>query len=279
MIELSAGNFQRVRPLFNPLGFNLAVDSVLAGNTPGQVFADDPVEPHLGLLWNRQDALFLAVHPGMEIDISLVQRLEEVFRRTIIPDARQRYIPHLSLQWFPIEWQNMLQDVLMVWRPEKAYRRLYLYKQIGVDFRHGLLPGYTVERINQRTLQSDLLNRDQVLGWIESFWASPDIFLERGFGYCVTTNDAITSWCLSVFNYQNRFELGVATAEQFRQLGLASLAVASCLEYCLLNDLIPEWHCWENNIPSIKLAEKVGFEQRLSYPAYQLQTGLIYSGD
>ena len=278
MIELSAEYYQRVRPLFNPLGFNLAINSVLAGNTPGQVFADDPAEPHLALLWNRQDALFLAGLPGLDPDISQLQWVEEVIRRTIIPDARQRYIPHLSIQWFPVDLQTRLPDVLTDWQPEKAYRRLYLYKQIGVDYRHGLLPGYTVERISQRTLQSDLLNRDQVLGWIESFWASPEIFLERGFGYCVFTNDVITSWCLTVFNYGNRFELGVATAERYRQQGLASLAVALCLEYCLLNDLIPEWHCWENNIPSIKLAEKVGFEQRLSYPAYQLQTGLTYSG-
>ena len=278
MIKLSAENYQRVRPLFNGLEFNLAIDSVLAGNTPGQVFADDPIEPKLALLWDRQDALFLAVLPDMELDINQLQRVEEVIRRTIIPDARQRFIPHLSLQWYPGEWESLLPDNLIDWQPKKAYRRLYMYKQIGVDYRHGLLPGFAVERINQRTLQSDLLNRDQVIGWIESFWASPAIFLERGFGYCLTTNNAITSWCLSVFNFGNRFELGVATAEQYRQLGLASLAVASCLEYCLLNDLIPEWHCWESNIPSIRLAEKVGFEQRLSYPAFQLQTGLTYSG-
>ena len=113
MIKLSAENYQRVRPLFNGLEFNLAIDSVLAGNTPGQVFADDPIEPKLALLWDRQDALFLAVLPDMELDINQLQRVEEVIRRTIIPDARQRFIPHLSLQWYPGEWESLLPDNLI----------------------------------------------------------------------------------------------------------------------------------------------------------------------
>ena len=123
-----------------------------------------------------------------------------------------------------------------------------------------------------------LFNRDQVLGWIESFWPSLEVFLERGFGYCVANRYAITSWCLSVFTAANRFELGVATGEGYRRQGHASLATAACLEHCLLNDLVPEWHCWEDNLASVKLAEKVGFEQRLSYPAYRFHTGLVYPG-
>jgi RimJ/RimL family protein N-acetyltransferase len=276
--RLAAVAYPRIRPLFTALNYNLLIDSVLDGNTPGLVYVDQPKEPRLALLWTRQDALILAGIPGTSIDSTLRHELNKLLEQTILPDARQRYIPQLSIQWYPSEWDAHLPELLANWRPEKAYRRLYLLKQIGFNFRRGLLPGHSIDRISQQLLKSDLQNRDQVSGWIESFWPTTTVFLERGFGYCVVNRYAITSWCLTVFTSANRFELGVATGEDYRQQGHASLATVACIEHCLQNDLIPEWHCWEDNLPSVKLAEKVGFEQCLSYPAYRFNTGLVYPG-
>jgi RimJ/RimL family protein N-acetyltransferase len=267
-----------VQPLFSALEHNLVIYSVIAGNTPGLVYVDNPQEPRLALLWNRQDALMLAGLAGTDTDAGLIYGIGHLLKRAILPGARQRYIPQLCLQWHPPEWETHLPELLAGWQPEKTYRRLYLLKQIGFNYRQNLQPGYAIERISQQLLQSDLLNREQVLGWIESFWASTADFLERGFGYCLVNRYAITSWSLSVFTSDNRFELGVATGEDFRRQSHASLASAACLEHCLQNELIPEWHCWEDNLPSVRLAEKVGFEQRLSYPAYRIHTGLVYPG-
>ena len=276
--KLTTDAYAGAQPLFAALGHNLLIDSVMDGNTPGLVYVDQPGKPRLALLWNRQDALILAGIPGTSTDPAHIRDVGQLLQRVILPDARQRYIPQLSMQWHPTEWEAHLPGLLAGWHPEKAYRRFYLLKQIGFNYRHGLMPGHSIERISQQLLQSDLLNREQVLGWIESFWPSSAVFLERGFGYCVANRYAITSWCLTVFTSANRFELGVATGESYRQQGHASLAVAACLEHCLLNELVPEWHCWEDNLPSVKLAEKVGFEQRMSYPAYRFHTGLVYPG-
>jgi RimJ/RimL family protein N-acetyltransferase len=191
----------------------------------------------------------------------------------ILPDARQRYIPQLCLQWYPPDWESPLLDILANRQPEKAYRHLYLLKKIKFDYHQKLLPDHSVEPINQHILHRKLLNHKQVLGWIESFWPSSTDFIEKGFGFCVINHQAITSWCLSVFARNKRFELGVATAEEYRRQGYASLAAAACLEHCLLKDLVPEWHCWEDNLPSVKLDEKIGFKQSLSYPAFRIKTG------
>jgi RimJ/RimL family protein N-acetyltransferase len=277
-VKLHASAYPQVRPFFEALEHNLLIDSVMAGNTPGVVYVNQAQEPRLALLWNRQDALILAGLPGTAQDSSLLRGLESLLKQAILPDARRRYIPQLSLQWHPPAWEEHLPELLAGWQPEKAYRCHYLLKQVGFNYRRGLQPGHSVERISQALLGGDLLNRDQVLGWIESFWPSLQVFLERGFGYCVVNRYAITSWCLSVFTVDNRFELGAATGEGYRRQGHASLATVACLEHCLFNDLLPEWHCWEDNLPSVKLAEKVGFEQRLSYPAYRFHTGLVYPG-
>ncbi len=54
----------RAQPLFNELGYNLALDSIIAGITKGLAFADNEDKPQTALLWNLMDTLFLAGLPG-----------------------------------------------------------------------------------------------------------------------------------------------------------------------------------------------------------------------
>jgi hypothetical protein len=124
--KLSADAYLSVRPLFAELDYNLLIDSVISGNTPGVVFVDQPSQPEVALLWNRQDALILAGIPNASVDLNIVREIGRLLQRVILPDARKRYIPQLSLQWHPGEWEIHLPEILARWHPEKAYRRLYL---------------------------------------------------------------------------------------------------------------------------------------------------------
>ena len=50
--------YNRVSPCIQELDYNLVIYSILDGNTPGWVFADDPKALRTVLLWNMQDASF-----------------------------------------------------------------------------------------------------------------------------------------------------------------------------------------------------------------------------
>jgi RimJ/RimL family protein N-acetyltransferase len=261
--------YSHLLPLFNGLEHNLAIASIIEGNTLGCMYADDSGPASVAILWNRQEALYLAGDPSTP---GVIEGLQRLFHEMILPDTRRRFIPLLSLQVQPAEWEAHLPSILEGCQIEKATRRLYLLQGDSLDFSAKLQPGYSLQRIDAQLLESDLVNRDQVLTWIESFWPSTDAFLERGFGFCVLGRYAVASWCLSVFTNGRRFELGIATDEAYRNHGFASLAGASCLEYCLNNGLIPEWHCWEDNLPSVRVAEKIGLHHSMSYAAYRFST-------
>jgi GNAT superfamily N-acetyltransferase len=237
----------------------------------GCLYADDVGSASTSLLWNRQEALYLGGDPSTP---GVLEGLQGLFHETILPEARRRFIPLLSLQVSTLNWEQSLAKIFKDYQIEKTTRNLYLLKSGRVEYDGGLLPGYSIQRIDADLLDSDLLNREQVCMWIESFWPSTEDFLKRGFGFCVLGRYAIASWCLSVFSSGNRFELGVATDEVYRNHGFASAAAASCLGHCLMNGLVPEWHCWEDNHPSVKVAEKIGLVHSLSYPAFRIKTGL-----
>jgi RimJ/RimL family protein N-acetyltransferase len=95
--------------------------------------------------------------------------------------------------------------------------------------------------------------------------------VQTGLGFCLLKGGEIVSWCLSVYASGAQIELGLATDPDHRGRGYATLTAAACLEYCTGNGLEPHWHCWEDNLPSIRVAEKVGFERPVHYLVYRFQ--------
>jgi RimJ/RimL family protein N-acetyltransferase len=269
--RLEENEYERIRPLFDGLRYNLVIDSVIDGNTRAWVYADDVSCPRSAFMWNRQDAMLLA---GDADNDEFNRALDRLITEEIIPDARERYIPHLSLHYFPQAWESKAGVILRDKHPVKARRRFYTLADLKVDWKAGLRPGYTMQRMDDKLLaRTDLKNVDQVLGWILSFWHSTQDFTRTGFGFCLIQGETILSWCLSVFASENEFELGLATDAAYRKQGLATLTASACIDHCTTHQLTPLWHCWDGNLPSIAVAEKVGFEKTLEYTVYRFELG------
>ncbi|MFM9332173.1 GNAT family N-acetyltransferase [Paenibacillus mesotrionivorans] len=54
-------------------------------------------------------------------------------------------------------------------------------------------------------------------------------------------------------------DLDVFTHPAHRHKGLAAICCSVLIDYCLEQELIPQWGCWTVNVPSCKLAAKLGF--------------------
>ena len=269
MYQLEQDQFGRVRPLFEALRYNLVLDSVIAGNTPGWVFADRVENPTAALIWNREDAILVA---GDSRDSSVHTELREEVLTSIVADARRRSIPALSLHYFPASWEDAIEQILRGRKPEKARRRYYQPGPLKVDWRKSVPSGYEMRRIEEGLLAEDRANVTHVRGWVLSFWHSVQVFEERGFGFCLLHGETIASWCLSVYASGKAYELGVATIPEVRNRGFATLTTAACVEHCLERGWVPQWHCWEDNYASAAVAEKVGFERPREYSVYRFTT-------
>jgi GNAT superfamily N-acetyltransferase len=267
MFELQADQYARVRPVFEALRYNLVIDSVIDGHTPAWVYVDDVGTPTTAWMWNRQDAMLLAGRAGND---AANRALGQLIGDRVIPDVRRRYIPQLSLHYAPEAWEQVQDIILSDKAAEKAGRRFYTLDRLRLDWRAGMPPGYEMARLDETFLKNGALhNMREVVGWVRSFWHSVGDFTRTGFGFCVLHGESIVSWCLSVYASGNNFELGLATVPDYRNQGFASLTAAACVEYCLDNGLVPHWHCWDDNAPSIAVAAKVGFARPVSYQVFR----------
>ena len=266
MHELKDRDTWRLSDLFEDLRYNLLVDSIIAGNTPAWVYVDDVSDPRTGWMWNRMDTMLLA---GRTDNRAFNEALSALLTERVIPDARGRRVPSLTLHYSPDAWEDEVDRLLPDMEPRVAWRRFYEFDRLKVDWREACPADCDVRCIDEALLENERLrNVERVVGWVLSFWRGIEAFTETGFGFCVVHGEAVASWCLTVYASGGDVELGLATVPDYRSRGYATLAAAACVEHGVERTITPHWHCDEENLPSIRVAEKVGFSNPTRYKVY-----------
>ncbi|MDD5744657.1 MAG: hypothetical protein PHE22_08005, partial [Mesotoga sp.] len=64
LVELRSEDFSRVRPLLGEISYNLAVPSILEGNTLGKLFVCNEEKPDSVIVWNCHDTVLIGGDPG-----------------------------------------------------------------------------------------------------------------------------------------------------------------------------------------------------------------------
>lgn len=257
--RLPQSEFSSVTDMFAVFKGHLCVQSVLVGNTPGRIYIH--TNHHSAILWNRMDAIYVVNHPEAEVSSSLAT----LIGKEIAPDAARRFIPVLNITTQRQSTIDQIRDLFRAFNPTCTPRYAFAY-QGAIQNRCLLTEPWDIRPIDRLVLSLiDHENFEAMLGWIQSFWHSTDDFLAQGIGFCALQANTIASWCLSVYAAVQEYELGVATAPEYRSLGLATAVSAECVQACALKGYEPQWHCDQHNTPSVRLAEKLGFRIRERY--------------
>ena len=130
-----------------------------------------------------------------------------------------------------------------------------------------MLPtGYEIRKID-----SDLYDRcmeDPVtLDFVSSF-ADKKQYLDIGRGVVILKDDRIVSGASSYSRYNEGIEIEVDTVEDERRKHLATAVCSALILRCLKEGLYPSWDA--QNMNSVHLAEKLGYEFDHEYTAYEV---------
>ncbi|MCP4545072.1 MAG: GNAT family N-acetyltransferase [bacterium] len=229
-------------PLFADHRPSFLIDAILEGHL-GTAIADDSDAPNVARL-AYADIIVLggeATHPAA---IELLMDLP--VEKGILPA--------------PGEWRNMLfrihgERLIEVERFAFSDRDLNLKHLLRL--RDDLKPGFQLRRMDNelaRQIAADdsLISEDHVRNF-----DSPDDFVERGIGFCILKDGRIISGASSYAFCNSGIEVQVNTHEDYRKLGLATVAGAALLAHCLERGVAAHWDA--GNPISAKLAEKLGY--------------------
>ena len=126
--------------------------------------------------------------------------------------------------------------------------------------------GYEIKPIDEE-LYDKCLTDPATVDFVSSF-GSKERFLEVGRGMVILRSGRIVAGASSYTRYNEGIEIEVDTVEEERRQGLATIASAALILRCLDEGLYPSWDA--QNLNSVHLAEKLGYEFDHEYTAYEV---------
>ncbi len=129
--------------------------------------------------------------------------------------------------------------------------------------------GYELKEIDKDVY--DLCLTDPMTRDFVSVFDSKDNYLKIGRGMVIMRSGRIVAGASSYTRYNEGIEIEVETAPEERRKGLATIVSAALILRCLDEGLYPSWDA--QNINSVHLAEKLGYEFDHEYTAYEVAGG------
>ena len=264
--ELEENEYERVSNLFKDFSCNLTVDAIIEGNRLGKIYVDNMANPKAAFAWAKSSEYALVGSHKID-DFSL--SLQRLIAERITPEVIKNNITFSVLFYYPDIWNEKIDTVLRNFAARKSFRWRFTFRELKVSWKDRVPSGYHIERIDEKLFKAaSLRNVDRISDLVVFKWGSIDGFLREGFGFYLVNKNNIVSWCISGNNCKNKCEITIGTHEKTRNRGFATLVASAFVEYCISEDIAPSWHCGIENLSSIAVAEKVGFQKSLTYPVF-----------
>lgn len=231
----------------------LIVEAMIAGNSPAKAWVDDAANPRAALLWDGAHNVYIAgsaqaTAPFRDVVGSRIAPAQPGLVKVYGADAAARSV-FAGHALAPRE------------------RVLYRHDLAPAPGWHNRLPaGLRVSAIREELDQlSGLRNFADVAAEIESCWQSMADFVRAGFGFCACDGASIVGWCTAEYVSDGRCGIGIETVAAYQGQGIATLTASAFTGYCATRSITPHWDAWSSNLPSVAVAEKVGFRKVETY--------------
>ena len=167
------------------------------------------------------------------------------------------------------EWETCIEECF----PEaKKVIRYAIKKDTKFDLSYlgslveKLPEGYELKDIDEKI--HDMCMSNPVTTDFVSSFENKEKYLDFGRGVVILKSGRIVAGASSFTRYNEGIEIEVDTVEEERRKGLATVASAALILRCLEEGLYPSWDA--QNMNSVRLAEKLGYEFDHEYTAYEV---------
>ncbi len=237
---------------------NMILSSIYEENTEGYLWVCE--EEGSYFLWDKGNIVFYLF--GEEPTSECLADLSSLFCDEIEKKADEEGLSHFKVTNLTSISERSVRTIFDD-RELKSFRKnFYEYRREDIGKYQSSVEGLRVADIDKQFLKNtSLRNLAKVINEIKWMWPSFDKYYENGFGKAGLLDNEIVCWCTSEYVSEGFCGIGIETLERYRDRGIATKTALEFVKYCLINDIIPYWECYRSNEPSVKLAERIGFDK------------------
>lgn len=262
MHELPQDCFYKVEPLLEGGHLHPEILSIIKGNNPGWIFADQIIQPRSALVWSQGIQGFYLI--GDHTNQAFIHSLDDSISNNLVPRMRELGLDHFEVSGHHTMWN--MEEIF-------ASRDLYQFEQMVFKLFHKppVLKNKKIQTMNLRLQDwenTGLIHLELVKENIDLFWSSKDDFTNKGYGFAAIKGSEVMGVCYSSFITPDTHAIGIETLPQHQNNGVGTHLANLVVEEMLANGLTPYWDCSLDNEASKKLALRLGFQQVHQYKCY-----------
>jgi len=272
--QIDKKNYKTIKSFVNQYKYKVSVNSILDGNTQGEVFADDAENPTIVLIWDK--SILVQIFGEMNI-VSFNSDLKQLLDQHIAPICAKSNEPGLLIAFFPENyWVPFCNQIIEQNYLLKGFRwvgelDMLRYQEIKSKFTTILPDGFKLCKVTEEILSAEQNKefKDETLG----SWVEADNFLSKGLGYCIIKENKVIASTVSCGVADKKYyEISIDTFdEQERRKGLATHCAIAYIDHCLADNSLPHWGTEWDNFASQNLATKIGFIGSVNENRYQFR--------
>ncbi|MFO8061154.1 MAG: GNAT family N-acetyltransferase [Bacillota bacterium] len=264
--EMDPGQLNDIRHLFPGLRLEMVLDSIACGNTFGRLWTVDPADPGvLSLLWDGgNNKFYLTAGRQASGSLAALGRLVGGEIREAAHECGVLYFGVCALSAAAEGLAGAAFGGFLTGRRDSLFFRAPAARSV----RRGPDPeGISFLPIDQEFLSGAGSVVEAVRREIEWMWPSVEHFLRGGWGTAAVAGDEVLCWCTAEYVGRRLCGIGIETVPEARNRGLGTATAARVVAEAGRRGCSPNWECGVDNPPSIRVAEKLGFqlEERTSF--------------
>lgn len=261
-IELEYKEYKRVEKYFDKHLYQIPARAVIHGNFPGRVFVDNRENPQIALVWAVSRWAYLSYDELLPIHKNFIR---DVLNNEIIPVIKK--IGEKRFEVYAdnnISWDNVLKEAMKEYILDKHYENTFILNKEKFIACTSCLEVPDDIEICENTF---CIIPEEYEKYVEY-----DVSISNVFGMIIKKKDSIISQCLNNgFIYDNNYFIDLDTFHNGeRNKGYGTLISYKLISKMLEKGYSPLWETTTNNLPSQKVADKLGFEKVNEYPVYSI---------
>jgi len=236
--------------------------SVVEGNTEAQFWYTPQSDNHVVcLLWDKGNNVFYL--SGELVLLETTKDLASLINTDVKERAIQKGLSSFKVKTLSSSLENSIKEIFQNNSLHKTNKLFYTFRAKKIK----AIPNPRVEGVQYHLVDADFLEKGQfennhyVKAEVEWMWPSLERFREKGFGIAAVVGASIVSWCTAEYVSASKCGTGIEVIDEFQNKGIATATASHFLEYCMNQNIVPHWECDKDNIGSVRVAEKVGFER------------------
>lgn len=258
-------NFEKAKEVFSSNSKKFVFESIIEGNTPGEIYLDSLKNPELYLIFDKGN--FVLYVGGETANYEKYIKCINYIKENILTESiKKEFYDSIKISYTSDLWKNAMLDIFYDITVHQDKRTLYRYDIANIDTKIVENHSCEIKPINEEILNDCKLENLKFLKEeITGMWGTVDGFIKNGFGYCAVYDKRLISWCTAELVSKHHCGIGIETIEEEQKKSVGTALTANFVKECATRNLIPHWDTWTRNLPSVKIAEKVGFYKTEEY--------------